>query len=839
MGGIYSTTRSKWMLTTNNTDTDVHLNSNTTADSNFNTNGALNVGSTFNLRNSTKWPGILVQLSNNTDTRVAEMWYTASDGTTTNNVGKITTGTWNFRAYSPNSTADTSTTGKSETYILPTVTSGLSENKNYKILTSKDVADRESSVVFSRGIEIPANKDLDTYTVDDVGSYYSSGSTRSGTLTNGPTQASGFRLINIRGYQISNNYNGQLAFNGDNAPWWRSSNGSSSWTTWKKLVYIPNGSSVGSAATPVYVDSYGKVTACTTANIQAGKDGSGNTITDTYVKKAGDTMTGNLNMDVNDSETHGFIITQSNSTIAHKVGLITSGSSSRGGLYSYTKGKWIIRTESDTNVHLPSATDADGIFTTKSTLNINGTVKLQNNARYPFIHVYLSNNSDAKVAEIWYTASDGTTVDNVGKITTGQWGFREYSPNSTANTSTSGKQEDYYLPIVTSGLSANKSYNIITSKDVTDRQSSAIFAKGEALTSSSDLDNLANGSGVYYSSSSTISGSISNGPTTSYGFKVIQFQGYGDNYPTQLATTVSGSPYFRYKSGGSWVAWNKLAYIVSGSSVGNSSTPVYVASTGKVTACDLSGSYVAKAGDTMSGNLNIKYATPLLNITNTGVTRGTTPSTDQVSGVIFGDNSSTTKYTAYLKSGVYADGSTEVRLYNYAPTSTTAHKSIYVQYTTSSTWKAGANCAFYGAVYNDYAEFRETKVKIEPGRCIIETGKGDLVLATERLQPGAEIVSDTYGFAIGQTEKCQTPTATTGRVLAYPYENRDEFKAGDPVCSGPNGTISKMTREEVREWPDRMIGTVSEIPDYDVWIAQDENDPIEIKVNGRIWIRIR
>jgi hypothetical protein len=28
-----------------------------------------------------------------------------------------------------------------------------------------------------------------------------------------------------------------------------------------------------------------------------------------------------------------------------------------------------------------------------------------------------------------------------------------------------------------------------------------------------------------------------------------------------------------------------------------------------------------------------------------------------------------------------------------------------------------------------------------------------------------------------------------------------------------------MTREEIREYPERIIGTVSEIPNYDIWHA--------------------
>lgn len=143
------------------------------------------------------------------------------------------------------------------------------------------------------------------------------------------------------------------------------------------------------------------------------------------------------------------------------------------------------------------------------------------------------------------------------------------------------------------------------------------------------------------------------------------------------------------------------------------------------------------------------------------------------------------------------------------------------------------NGVFYGAAWNDYAEYRQTKEYIQPGYCVIETGKGDLIKSSERLQPGANIVSDTFGFAIGETEQTKTPLAVSGRVLAYPYEDRDSYQAGDPVCSGPNGTISKMTREEVREYPDRIIGTVSEIPSYEVWGTGN------VKVNNRIWIKVK
>ena len=137
-----------------------------------------------------------------------------------------------------------------------------------------------------------------------------------------------------------------------------------------------------------------------------------------------------------------------------------------------------------------------------------------------------------------------------------------------------------------------------------------------------------------------------------------------------------------------------------------------------------------------------------------------------------------------------------------------------------------------GAVFNDYAEYRESLIK-EPGRCVIETGYGDLELSTKRLQLGGNIISDTFGFSIGETDKAKTPIAVCGRVLAYPYEDRYKFTAGAAVCSGPNGTVSLMTREEIKEWPDAIIGYVSEIPEYKEWGSD------KIQVNNRIWIKIK
>jgi fructose-1,6-bisphosphatase/inositol monophosphatase family enzyme len=139
----------------------------------------------------------------------------------------------------------------------------------------------------------------------------------------------------------------------------------------------------------------------------------------------------------------------------------------------------------------------------------------------------------------------------------------------------------------------------------------------------------------------------------------------------------------------------------------------------------------------------------------------------------------------------------------------------------------------YGAVWNDYAEFRSQEEVIEPGYCAVSSNSGKLNKTNSRLQACDGIVSDTFGFSIGKTDSCKTPLAVAGRVLAYCEGDRYDYNAGDTVCATAGGLVSKMTREEIKEYPDRIVGTVSEIPEYDTWGSGN------IKVNGRIWIKVK
>lgn len=137
-----------------------------------------------------------------------------------------------------------------------------------------------------------------------------------------------------------------------------------------------------------------------------------------------------------------------------------------------------------------------------------------------------------------------------------------------------------------------------------------------------------------------------------------------------------------------------------------------------------------------------------------------------------------------------------------------------------------------GAAWNDYAEFREGE-RVEPGMCVIEAGDDTLKLSDKYAFGASYIVSDTYGMAIGQTNKARIPVAVSGRVLAYPEEGRDLYRShiGSPVCSGPHGKIMLMDTDfaVVPSWA--AIGVVSSVPDYQRWNG--------VEVDGRVWIKVK
>ena len=176
-------------------------------------------------------------------------------------------------------------------------------------------------------------------------------------------------------------------------------------------------------------------------------------------------------------------------------------------------------------------------------------------------------------------------------------------------------------------------------------------------------------------------------------------------------------------------------------------------------------------------------------------------------------------YSSASTAKAYVLGTTTASSANHA---TVYNASVYTQ-----------NTVLYGAAWNDYAEYRSQKDFVEPGYCVVSKDNGQVSKTTKKYQVCDGIVSDTFGFAIGETNNCKTPLAVAGRVLAYCEGDKYNYHAGDTVCAGPGGKVVKMTREEIQMWPDRIVGTVSEIPEYETWGSGN------IKVNGRIWIKVK
>lgn len=243
--------------------------------------------------------------------------------------------------------------------------------------------------------------------------------------------------------------------------------------------------------------------------------------------------------------------------------------------------------------------------------------------------------------------------------------------------------------------------------------------------------------------------------------------------------------------------------------VGNASTPVYIGADGKPVACTAYGSASVTSATTATrvGDGSIYLYANHDNEINFG-------GSNTSSTIYFGYRATDsrpkpTEFVFGSKSGNY--GSAIVRA--------------------SQVW---------GAVWNDYAELRKSEAKTEekpsPGRVVKENGNDALVKTDKRLERGCYIISDTFGFAIGENIEPSLPVAVSGRVLAYPYESREEFKnhIGWPVCSGPNGTVSIMTEEEEMKYPSRIIGIISAVPDYEIW-----HGGADVVVNGRIWIKVK
>ena len=135
-----------------------------------------------------------------------------------------------------------------------------------------------------------------------------------------------------------------------------------------------------------------------------------------------------------------------------------------------------------------------------------------------------------------------------------------------------------------------------------------------------------------------------------------------------------------------------------------------------------------------------------------------------------------------------------------------------------------------GIAWNDYAEFRILEGHAKPGQVVCDIGNGSVRLSDTKLQACPHVVSDTFGHIIGD-RKNSVPIAVSGRVRVAMDYTISNLHLGDCVCAGQNGLASKMTRQEIINYPDRILGVVCEEP---------TKGEIElINLDNRVWINIK
>ena len=286
--------------------------------------------------------------------------------------------------------------------------------------------------------------------------------------------------------------------------------------------------------------------------------------------------------------------------------------------------------------------------------------------------------------------------------------------------------------------------------------------------------------------------------------KPVYFSG---GIPVACSSTVGGTAKPVYMNSGT--------ITVCSSTVGGSKQPIYMSS-GEITACSgtVGGTdtpVYMNSGTITACSYTIKTSVPA----NAVFTDTASAANDILKGSNSGTQITYTPYTARQTGLSFYTGTT-------APNGTDRLNLNGYFYATR----------VYNAVFNDYAECRTT-IDLTPGHVVIDQDDGSLVCSTTRLQPGAQVISDTYGSSMGETDTAKTHLAVAGRVLVYTYQPRENYHAGMAVCSAPDGTVDIMTREEIRNYPDCMVGIVSEIPQYETWGSNN------VKVDGRIWIKVK
>lgn len=601
-----------------------------------------------------------------------------------------------------------------------------------------------------------------------------------------------------------------------------------------RLVYHTKDTAIGSANIPVYISSTGQATACGAVNVAHGGTGQ-TTLTSGYALIGNGTNAVSLRA-ITNITTAGTITSNTNLITANTLNN-WKGTSNIVTVGTISSGTW-----QGTSIKVGYGGTGTTTAPTKGgVIYASSTSAYASTAAGTSGYLLQSGGSDAPS---WINATNSNTANTVVK--------RDASGNFSAGT-------------ITASLSGNAStasawQTAIVFDGMSLKGDASRYSYSTCSTAASTVAKVAACTGFTLASGSEITvkftyGNTATNPTlnvNSTGAKSIYYRGAAIPSTYIIA---NGTYTFRYNG----TQYDLVGDINTQSNTDNSKKDAVQ--------CSTAGGTAAKVGTAAAYNLsNNRYFFVLMENANSyrGSITLNINSTGAKTIYINGSASSSSNYT--LPAGlylVYYDGTyyrfrtstfldgcftrsyvnttTSNTNYYLIGASGTGDTSLYRAYNSSGTANTngcyfnGYSGVLYGAAWNDYAEFRQCKEQFVPGNVVFENGDDTLSISTKRMQRGCSIVSDTYGFAIGETEKAKCPIAVSGRVLAIPYESLEKFKnhIGYAVCSGPDGTVSVMTEEEERNYPTCIIGTISAVPEYETW------GPNDIKVNNRVWIKIK
>jgi len=145
----------------------------------------------------------------------------------------------------------------------------------------------------------------------------------------------------------------------------------------------------------------------------------------------------------------------------------------------------------------------------------------------------------------------------------------------------------------------------------------------------------------------------------------------------------------------------------------------------------------------------------------------------------------------------------------------------------------------WNGVWNDVADFQPLfpgEIRPQFGKCYFDTFEGAQICHSRCQKSVIGIASDTYGFGVGVSDELTVPIAVAGWTLAYvEFDNNEIYECGDVLTNNYNGNLIKMTREEIKEYPERIVAIYKRPEPTELWGPKGK----EIQVNGRHWVKVK